>query len=1070
MTDSRLDRVIRPPPGQALGAAIPIGKEGWQDFRVGTWRGLVRYDEAPRTAGEGRFQAFASPRIATDANGAPAVNLTLLLAEQPPAEAESLVPFVDSGRLAVELVTRTSALELERLERALGGVVQPLQSRRVLFSILHGEQLLADGQGRGVAARTGISAQLDGEQCRSVLRALNSEAAETEFHGPYIRAVAEYEQLQRVSVRLRGDWQAIHDALADRAGASGFLSQMDVEGVVGRMLTEGILLLSGVDDPAQRRSTGISMFLRVASVLLERRSTGVYRLRSRPAPVGVLELTDTRESRAARSIETTAQLDELLASSFAAHPAAPHVHPVALSPSRLSAVVVPVKSRSTRLGPEMQRGTQLALVNANVLHSATLVRPTVHASLVSTSHNAAAVLPGGGVTTKPRPRSLPVVSDAAAADPPAVFTDRINPNRRWYLPRFELAQVDPGAAWDQTAFAFEFERTGVTASGRPAIAGTIRFRLVSRPHPDAQAVIERERNAGRVVGEIRLDEVRVTLQVPFVAENSGQTGHRAFVCRVTSEESGIECTVQLANDWVRLAYGALSTPGFQPEMPVIHVAGEYTCYAPIGVSLQAGGKAARLGDLEAGAVDARLISGGVAVDLLRSRVSTAMRVDGRNLPLKARPMKALTLQPSLALSSGALTHLVNTKYVLRKRRHDSASEMSVPCLTHPTSYRERVDGQLNVVGCQDALLLGQADPRLVGELTHLATERLRVFRSLQQPDLFLMLPVSYRITRRRDGEQAVPAIALHSVLDAERADQTRFVYQVTLQPDITPLERRQVLSQLLELTAEPIVRFPTEFDLNNLEVTLGSTGEATHAADGPFLVHTINCELADALIVKSQLETGALAGHVRFGLGDGSTLTSSLSMSLREIDGPWDVGPIEVTPLAGEVQLSNPTESAYEIFELHTFDPPATIPLQLQLQAGEARRVTVGEDCREVYVVASRIDDGPTSLEEVRSFVEEVSQFVVFFADFDFSGHQLAAVEIEAEIEGAGQLQRVRLDAEKRAEEVMFSLPLTHYIADPILRYRAIKLATDGTRDDPAFSETRLEEGALIAVSWTDES
>ncbi|MGN9812824.1 hypothetical protein ACTMSW_26165 [Micromonospora sp. BQ11] len=119
----------------------------------------------------------------------------------------------------------------------------------------------------------------------------------------------------------------------------------------------------------------------------------------------------------------------------------------------------------------------------------------------------------------------------------------------WWAPAPRVVEAAEGT------FRFQFRVTGHDEAGDPSIAATVTAVLRYPPpppeHPDARPV---ERTG-----------VAVRLRIPYIDADTGTPGATELPAEATERDGVVHCRVEISGPLARAAYGALSTPGFQPD-------------------------------------------------------------------------------------------------------------------------------------------------------------------------------------------------------------------------------------------------------------------------------------------------------------------------------------------------------------------------------------------------------------------------------------------------------------------------------------------------------------------------
>lgn len=660
------------------------------------------------------------------------------------------------------------------------------------------------------------------------------------------------------------------------------------------------------------------------------------------------------------------------------------------------------------------------------------------------------------------PRPLPIIEAAEAP----LWRDRVRANEYWYAPTFELVRPDPARPAETGPFRFVFERTGVTAAGAPALTGDVLFTL--RPVMRAETRAELDARGDPTARSVPRDGLGAVLEIPFVDDRDGSLKRHAFPADVEDEGDAIRASVRLLNEWVRLAYGALAEPGFQAEPPRLRIAYSFSAYVPVreqDASVVLGGKAivtpVGAGDGAAGVPHLRpsdlvyeLASGARLAFRRETRASARRRLpdDEPLRPILAaaiRPPKVaepvLTVKP-LPITAAALEELrERVEYAERSVVRTDQQDATVPCDGFGAFYLERRNGGEHAVGCRDALLLGATIYRRFEELADLRSDRYRVFRSLQQPGRFVLLPAVYRIGRHEPGDGADayrPTVLLYALLSADSAVASRVVLDAALQPDVLPAEVRRLRDRLLQHSPDPRIELPSEIAVDEVRVSwvlpsgLTSSTRTAMLPDGSIRA-TFETDIVDWQILRAMLERGGVSGAGEFVLGDGTTLTTALELGLRAIAGPRTAGAVSVTLAGRSARVRNEIEQPLDVADLDAYGPfgQRTVRVEAALAPDGEREVELPEGTTEAYAVYRR-PDGAVTLEEVRSFVEDIETNVVFVNLVDLAGRGLAALDVEAQLVGVATTKHARLDPDADIASLEFVLPLTTWLEQHVVEFR----------------------------------
>jgi hypothetical protein len=572
----------------------------------------------------------------------------------------------------------------------------------------------------------------------------------------------------------------------------------------------------------------------------------------------------------------------------------------------------------------------------------------------------------------------------------------------------------------------------------------------------------------------------VILEVPFRESGSPDTRTHQFVADVDQAADGtLTARVDLLDDWVRLTYGALSAPGFQAQPARLRIAYAFRAYVPVrpqsDLAIVFGRKVARI---EIGTLAERAVPGRPVFDPAAVAVRNGAAV--LRLTREAGPRPRLRPERITVAGGGAAApspHVVVApipgvvmlprppivapdppvrpdrprQYVIQTIVREQVLDVVVPCSTHGGFYLQRTPQGDVPVGCQDVLRLGETDYRQYAELGDLATPAFRVFRSLQQPGRFLVLPATYRITRYGPDEPADrafrPAILLYGIVDRP-PDPDRYFLGASLQPDIGPCALRDLRRALVPLTPfghEPVLDLPTD---PNVQAATAFAWALPDGIERPevrqvwdaFQV-SVSTGLVNALALTTLIETSGLEGGVDFVLPSGMRLTSRLVLDTR-ITGPWRTGPITVQADGTAATLVNRCEQALQVSEIVIGPDDRRIAIAATVAPGASVTVPVDGAAGEACVNFTHVP-AALKLSELNVFVEDVKANVMIVNVVAYANHGLTALEIAVRLQGTEHAYGLTLaDGESGAIEL--TLPLTTYLHNQVLELQVTEHRTTG--------------------------
>jgi hypothetical protein len=376
------------------------------------------------------------------------------------------------------------------------------------------------------------------------------------------------------------------------------------------------------------------------------------------------------------------------------------------------------------------------------------------------------------------------------------------------------------------------------------------------------------------------------------------------------------------------------------------------------------------------------------------------------------------------------------------------------------------------MGCQDALKLGETAAKAFEEIPELQSDSYRVYRSLQQPGRFLLVPAFYRIGRyaaSEAGKAFRPMVMLYGVLDTDPT-KNRYALTATLIPDVSSYQllllhsalrayASPTIAPLLTLPTDPFTGAATSF---TWAMPAGiETPQALAILDT--ISVTVSLAMSDAALLNAVIEHSGLQGKVTFALPDGTAFDAGLVLD-GEIIGPPDTGPVTADIAGGIVTLTNRTAQAMNVMAVATADSSgaATVhPMTAALAPGATSSQPAPAGAAKAS--ASAVAVAQQSIQELDIFVEDVSMTVSFIDQVNFANHSLTALGVQARLKGSDTAQRLALQ-ENAVGTLTFTLPITTYLSTQALEYAVIKTTASGTATT-AWREWDLSKGTVVGIT-----
>lgn len=867
-----------------------------------------------------------------------------------------------------------------------------------------------------------------------------------------------------------------------------------------------------------------------------------FRLRRRPTP-GTIIRFDNRMSLAgsSRVLRLRGVLHALLSESLAGEDLDPYVH--FIGPDG-SAIPRRVKSNTRAISVSGRAsfaaiGEGLTTVTHALRPQAATVMPA-HTLMVSGLVHQAAIdrwtlnnilIAEDGTKVE----SLPIVDNPESP----IWRDRRDAAKHWYAPVMQPVIPHPTDLATDSAFLFQFETKGHDQSGQPGLEATIRCTARFVMSEATRAAWEGQGKPH--IEAVPMNNLSATLNVPF-RDEGGRTRTESFrAAEVHRDGDLIVATFQLLDSWARLTYGALSTEGYQSDPARLSVAYVFDAYIPIQrlpFEIAWGGKIARI-PIAATPEEVSLLRDHIHVDAVsgtirfrggelrmmlpnhetvrkpkkrngtRALIAPASTESAAALTRKppgpgsvtvalppAVPIGAMIERPAAAalstvpmlppirpeLTTEVIEQVRRQAYAKRSEGRSLSEPILVPCNTYGAFYVERRDGQDRAIGCQEAYKLGQTNPKAYErlELSAFPDAPFRVYRSLQMPGRFLIVPEAYRIGRFEpsEGEKAYrPTILLYSAIDPENIMNSRCVLLATLIADIPPYWREQLVQELRTHHPNPTLELPTELPVTaTVEWSVPETG-----GSGPFRVDINETRAWDGFQVsiitdpigvqqlQEILKRMGVQGFVRFALSDGTSVDATINVDLKRIVGPVEAGPIEVSQRDGTVHLTNRVGVAADVTELLAVLPDGSVqrvPVDRRIEPGQEQSVPLSSEATKLLPAYTLVPTA-VNLDEVRSFIEDISVNAVFINLIDMPSRHLTSLRVTARIQGVEGERTCDLNETTPVTSAEFLLPLTHYLSDPVLEFKVTRQLDDGTTKDSSLRSWKLSsQGSVIGLVW----
>ena len=986
---------------------------------------------------------MAAVTIRTDARGEPLVSATFVL-DRLPAPDDRLGPLVEHGVLALDLVA-------DHGDRPVRSVTATLSATPDGTDDSSGEpHVIATATTTDPFGKVALEADLDAPTARAVLEAVLGTRAGIEVSMSTTVVEPSDQPPQSSELAVRVELAAIWDVLDPVADGSRRFHLVDLTNYLPALAEHRAYVVERGDGTPAQIAEAIA---RTASWVLEpcanaaRPALGAAWVLAEQRPPtmsmnGTWSTTDLAPPTSTTT--TTVPLHELVGPAIR-HDPQRFVHLVGANGGMLDAVL-PVRSTRTRASKPTAHlalaGSVSSINNALRPNTTTAVNHTLRPELVHAIDRPNLVHVGELelVLDRPERRPGPLVGDEDAP----FWPDRWHRSLAWYVPTFEVIQPDPARPHDESPFRYEL-RTGVghTVDGRPALDATITVGLRCSASPATIAAADADGRTER--REVTPDATSYQLAVPFRDEHGADRVETINATEVARDADVVRLTFRLADAWARLAYGALSTPGFQARNPQVLVTWTFDGWRSIRDRPSIAGLSKRRALTTAnGTRDARpaVLANLHATSLVTAHIEPAW-----------------TVRPELVAELGRVRHVWSEFAASR------AADAVIPCSEHGEVYRD-LTGDSTAIGCRPALQLGETEHRTYEPVEIDAADgHASVLRSLRTPGRFLVVPHRYVVGRYEpDHDRAYsPTLLLHSTIDADDATNIRCVLAASLQPDVPRFRRDEILAELADHHPEPVLEWPPDTGATP-DVRIAAPGATDIDCASTSTGFDVICttDVAGFLGLRALLERDGLRGSVRLDLPGDAVVRSDVVVSLGAITGPFDAGPLALSEVSESLVVTNPTGQRFVLHGLAA-DGTTVVDTDVIIEPGGQHTIERPPADGPLVPVYTG-DDTAERLEELRAYIEDLELGVVFVAVGDPADHGLAALEIELTIDGR-VVEPVVLTSARREDERSFVMPLTHFIDDPVLEFVVHAVGNDGSRRSGPPTEWRVRtQGAVIAV------
>lgn len=708
---------------------------------------------------------------------------------------------------------------------------------------------------------------------------------------------------------------------------------------------------------------------------------------------------------------------------------------------------------------------------------------------------------------------LPLIDQPAGG----YWKDALDASLYWYTPTFELVMPTPRDDPASAPFAFVYTATGATLGPgglRPGVSATLRITLTAHTPADAATALATLPNVSRQ--QVPLGGLCAALELTYRQSGAQTPSVQRFPGSIASSGNRLVVSIALLDDWARLAYSALAYPGVDGSS-VARLVVDYTFSAYqnvfIGSDVQivAGGKVVETAVVPSRADLPQVIDRPYVVakelTVVGPTTSLSYHIEQPNSGVQRAPLMANAGVHAVAPLPSAIGNVhaiapapnaigsvhaaagiipimqpapiltpqipIRRRLMMRSILRENAIDLAFPCSQYGTQYAQQgANGQLASVGCQDAFRLGDTPTKAFSEVDALRDPAYRVYRSLQQPGRFLVMPTTYRVGRYSalDGDKAFrPMLMVYGVLDPDPS-KDRYFIAATLIADVSACKialLRRALRDQVPANVTPSIVLPTDPFVGATlayawAVPAGvATPECLNAVDA--ITVTMSMSMTDAAILTTQINRNGVDGSVTFTLADGTVFTAALSLS-GDVIGPADTGPIVGESANGQWRLTNPTQQSVNVLDAAAIDANGDVVVSaVNAVLAPSASMPVQAAAGTVTLLAEARLATATTIDEVDIFIENVTVTATFINQVNFANHQLTALSVRSKLKASDHVEETVL-AEAAVATVTFTLPITNYLAQQVLQFMLVKTTPSATTET-GWYDWDLSQGAVIGIT-----
>ncbi|MEI9947375.1 MAG: hypothetical protein WDN26_24580 [Chitinophagaceae bacterium] len=658
-----------------------------------------------------------------------------------------------------------------------------------------------------------------------------------------------------------------------------------------------------------------------------------------------------------------------------------------------------------------------------------------------------------------------------------LYKDRQKPAIAWYQDFITLVRPAAGTAFAASPFRFLFRVKGMDVQGKPVLESEITVTLACNlPAGTSDFTPDK-------LKRIPKQNLSVTMSIPFMDQNGNNKISDITSSAITQQADVITARFILNNEWTRVAYAAMSSRDVisnPVKLKVAYTFNVYTKVTPDKINFVSLHKLDRLPIVKTLPRGLKLSSSVFVAsqNMLMTPAGLSIKYETAAVPNKIN--NAVLSHANVAAFVNTVPQnpnntLANVKFRIDSLLYNNELELFLACNEYGEYYQEEKNGELTPVGCREPYKLGEVSIRLYTEISELRTAKYRVLRSNQVPNRFVIVPFRYIISRKdRDADTPfTPDLILYSTFDVNNPAESHSMLNAVLQPDIEHYTIVKLTKTLGRLTSyEPDILFINEIETTktyqwSIPESLYISGNAMTI--GSFINYSLVCRIENALTLINMLKsaTQGINGTISYVLPDESSYTSSITINIHEVEGPWLDSPLLIKADAAKIEFENILDTTIDVAGIYADHEGSPVFDSLNISLAPKSKVTQPLPARSNIVPEYSVQPGSGSLEEVHSYSENIGCQLIFIetTEKDLSG--FSNIRVLYSLANDTQYLQTDVAPDNIPLEVILPIPLTKYLNDRMVRYKMQAIKSDNSVIDTPWETADLSTGNIINLTTT---